>query len=447
MNKIILSLIVSTFCFSSLFAQNDSISKNVKTDWNFGVLPVISYNTDLGLQYGALTNIYYYGKGDIYPAYYHSIYAEVSRYTKGSGIYRLFYDSKYLIKGIRTTVDLSYLPDQALDFYGFNGYQSVFNSEWQDDEDTVSYKTRMFYKHKRNVARAKFDFQGKTKIKNLNWAAGLILKNAEIASVDTAKLNSGKDDEDKLPNENTLYDNYRDWGIIKDNEADGGFFTTIKAGIVYDSRDNEPNPMKGLWSEIVLAQTLNSEFNFTKLAITHRQYFTLIEKNLSFAYRLGYQGIIAGDAPFYALPTMVYSYLPSSNSDGLGGSKTLRGVIRNRVVGKGVVMGNLELRWKFAYFKFLKQNVYLALSPFMDFGQVVQERDIDKSGIESDPTNPDYVDQSEYFNSGGDKMHITYGAGFHFAMNQNFIISADYGRPINKQDGSSGLYIGMNFLF
>jgi len=31
----------------------------VKTGWNFGALPVISYDSDLGLQLGALTNLYH----------------------------------------------------------------------------------------------------------------------------------------------------------------------------------------------------------------------------------------------------------------------------------------------------------------------------------------------------------------------------------------------------
>ncbi len=440
MTKNILAFILISLLFATLSsqAQDSTKTEKIKTDWNFGLLPVITYNTDLGLQYGLLTNIYYFGKGDIYPAYYHSIYAEVSRYTKGSGIYRLFYDSKYLIKDIRTTFDLSYLPDQALDFYGFNGKQAVFNDAWQDDSHD-DYKSRMYYKHQRNIARGKFDFQGSTKVNNLNWAAGLILQNVDVATVDIDKLNKGKSDSDALPDTNTLYDDYIDWGIIK--EYDGGFFTSLKAGLVYDSRDNEPNPQKGLWSEIVVAQTFNTDFTFTKLAITHRQYFKIIDKKLSFAYRLGYQGVIAGDVPFYALPTMVYSYLPSSNSDGLGGSKTVRGVVRNRIVGKGMIFGNLELRWKFTQFRFLNQNIYLALKPFMDFGQVVQEKKVDKSGI------PITVDQTQYFNSGKDKLHITYGAGFHVAMNQNFIISADYGRPTDKQDGDSGFYIGMNFLF
>jgi len=441
MKKFGLSFILSFLLLNSWAIDHDSTSiEKIKTGWNFGVLPVITYSTDLGLQYGGLTNIYYYGKGDIYPAYYHSIYAEISRYTKGSGIYRLFYDSKYFIKNIRTTFDFCYLPDKALDFYGFNGAQSMYIKDWEDDTKTT-YKTRMYYRHERNILRFKADFQGSTSIKNLNWAAGIEFNNIEVKTVDIEKLNDGKSASDQLPDTATLFDEYVNWGIIKENEKNGGFLSTIKAGIVYDTRDNEPNPMTGLWTELVLAQTINSDYNYTKVAITHRQYFTLIKNNLSFAYRLGYQGKIAGDIPFYALSTMFYSYTPSSNSDGLGGSKTIRGVVRNRVVGDGVVFGNFELRWKFTHFSFLKQNIYLALCPFIDAGQVVQLKTIDKSQI------PSTVNQSTYFNKNKDTMHYTYGAGFHIAMNQNFVISADYGVPFDEQDGNMGFYIVMNFLF
>ena len=45
-------------------------------------------------------------------------------------------------------------------------------------------------------------------------------------------------------------------------------------------------------------------------------------------------------------------------------------------------------------------------------------------------------------------LHLGSGAGFHFALNQNFIITADYGMPLNEQDGPGGaLYINLNFLF
>ncbi len=37
--------------------------------------------------------------------------------------------------------------------------------------------------------------------------------------------------------------------------------------------------------------------------------------------------------------------------------------------------------------------------------------------------------------------------GLKLAMNENFILSADYGLALNDQDGKSGLYIGLNYLF
>ena len=58
-----------------------------------------------------------------------------------------------------------------------------------------------------------------------------------------------------------------------------------------------------------------------------------------------------------------------------------------------------------------------------------------------------HENSSDYFNPGAEKMHGTYGAGIRIAMNQNFVISVDYGMAMNKQDGDKGLYIGLNYLF
>jgi len=59
--------------FSIGFAQGEGedieeLEKALKQDkikkgWNFGALPVVSYDSDLGLQLGALTNLYHYGDG------------------------------------------------------------------------------------------------------------------------------------------------------------------------------------------------------------------------------------------------------------------------------------------------------------------------------------------------------------------------------------------------
>ncbi|MDR2008862.1 MAG: outer membrane protein assembly factor [Bacteroidales bacterium] len=436
------TVIILLFAFLYVFsiAQDEGSGKKIKKGWNFGVLPAISYNSDLGFQYGALINLYNYGDGSTFPKYRHSFYAEVSRYTKGSGIYRFFYDSEYLIPGIRFTADFVYLPEQALDFYGFNGYNAVYNPDFTD-EKSPEYISRVFYKHSRNLLRAKIDLRGGTGLKNLTWVAGYRFMDIKTGSVPINKLNKGKNAEDMLPDVPGLYDKYVEWGIISQDEAKGGISNNLKAGLVYDTRDNEPNPMKGIWSEIVLLNSFSENYIFGKLAVTHRQYFTIVPETLSFVYRIGYQGIVYGKAPFYMLPYMVYSYMPSSTLDGLGGNKSVRGIIRNRVVADGVAFANLEFRYKFVHFRFIKQNWYAALNPFSDAGITVQKTKLDLSGV------PETVNISDYFDTNAETVHITYGCGLHVAMNENFVIAADIGMPVKKEDGKLRVYIGMNWLF
>lgn len=437
MRKITLSIITLFAFILGTYAQEEEEQK-VKTGYNFGVLPAISYNTDLGFQYGLLTNIYDYGDGSNYPQYRHSLYAEVSRFTKGSGIYRIFYDSEFLVPEIRLTADLSYLPTQALQFFGFNGYDAIYNKSFENDQ-SAAYISRMYYRHQRNTFRFKLDLQGNL-AGNLNWVAGYSYINTSISTVPIDKLNKGKEDDKMLPDTALLYDKYVDWGVINAEVADGGSHHNIKLGLVYDTRDNEACPMSGIWSEVVLLNSFGSDTNFGKLSVMHRQYFTIIPKDLSFAYRLGYQGNVWGEMPFYMAPYMVYSYMPSSNMDGLGGSKTMRGMMLNRLVAKSVAFANVELRWKFSYFQFLNQNCYLAASPFVDLGRTIQKMDIDLSNV------PD-AEKDDHFADDNEKVHMTYGAGLHFAMNQNFVVAADVGLPINEQDGAMGVYIGMNWLF
>jgi hypothetical protein len=123
MKKALLFLFVSALALSVAGQE-----KKVKTGWKFGgALPAITFDSDLGFQYGALVEFYNYGDGSRFPDFFDHIYMEASRFTKGSGIYRLMFESNHIIPGIHWTSDLSYLPDQASHFYGFNGYESVFN--------------------------------------------------------------------------------------------------------------------------------------------------------------------------------------------------------------------------------------------------------------------------------------------------------------------------------
>ncbi|MCF8360446.1 MAG: BamA/TamA family outer membrane protein [Prolixibacteraceae bacterium] len=431
---------------TTLFSQEAEKSQKVKTGWNFGALPTITYNTDLGFQYGALVNLFNYGDGSVYPQYLHNIYIEASQFTKGSAIYRISYDSEYLIPGIRVTSDLAYLPDEAFDFYGFNGFESVYNPEWEKTGGD-EYKTRMFYRYKNQNFRFKTDIQFPIAGEKVLGLVGICAQYYQINPVDIDKLNKGKDEDDpeRLPdNTPTLYDNYVSWGVIGPEEADGGFVPLLKAGVVYDTRDNEPNPMKGMWTEAFIfgaPSFLGAESSFAKINITHRQYFTLVKRDLSFAYRIAYQGKIYGKVPFYYQT----QFETSKNKDqlGLGGSKSIRGINRNRVVADGVIYGNAELRWKVVHFNFINQNFYIGLNAFADVGKVVQKIDVEsKIAPMSSVPQPDYFD----FQS-PDKLHVAFGAGLRIAMNQNFVIACDFGKALDPQDGTTGLYIGLDYLF
>jgi len=303
----------------------------------------------------------------------------------------------------------------------------------------------MFYKYDRKMFRFKVDLQGKLAGDNLKWIGGINLLNFKLDLVDVDQLNKGKDGGDLLPShdeEPGLYQKYQEWGIISEEEANGGFVPTLKGGIVFDSRDNRPNPMKGIWTEAVLLgapEFLGGEQSFVKLSLIHRQYFTVVPKKLSFVYRLAYQTTLGGSVPFYYQTQMITSVLKGASSEGLGGANSLRGIRRNRVVGDAYFLGNVEARWKFARFQFINNNFYLGLNAFTDFGRVTSNVNIDHSNLSVLP--------NEYFAPDTEEMHYSYGLGLRVVMNQNFIIRCDYGMAADERDGDSGVYIGLNYLF
>jgi outer membrane protein assembly factor BamA len=444
-----ITFLVAIFIILTISGQE----KKVKTGWKFGgSLPAVSFDSNLGFQYGAFAHFFNYGDPSIYPAYYDHIYTEVSRYTKGSGIYRLMFESNHIIPGVEWVLDLSYLPDLANHFYGFNGYESVFNSEWSDDE-SADYKTRMFYRFERNQFRFKNDFQGKLSGDNIKWNAGFAFQNFSISSVDVERLNKGKD-ENLLPaisEQPGLYELYRDsLGLIPADEADGGWVNTIKAGISWDSRDNRPNPMKGIWTELgieVAPKFLGNDWGFSRFYITHRQYFTLVEKDLSLVYRVGYQTTISGKVPFFYQSQMITSRLTGYSNEGLGGSSTLRGVLKNRVIGDGFILGNAELRWKPLYFTLFKQDCYIGLNLFYDLGLITKQIDLPDNLQSTFSSNMTEYNFNDFFKPGEEKLHQCAGISIMPVMNENFVIAIDIGKAFNTQDGNIGFSFGLDYLF
>jgi len=418
--------------------KEDIIKKGI----SFGPLPVVSFDADKGFQYGALLNIYDFGDGSHYPQPRQQWYIEASAYTKGTQQYFLTYDTRHLIPNIRMSLATTIVFDRAMDFYGFNGYQSVYQPKEVDDQKQY---LSAFNRLKRLAFSAKADFVGNIWEHKLFWQASYYFNSLSYDTINLANINKGKAD-DQIFTGQTLYKKYLEWGIIPQNEKNGGLTSALRAGLMYDTRDFEAAPSRGIWAEanITLApKFLGTTHSYSRYMLAFRQYLPLINDQLTFAYRLNYQGSIGNYLPYYIMP--VFSNIGREyDRDGIGGYRTVRGIMRDRIQGLDVAFYNAEFRWKFTRFHLWRQNVYLGLNAFCDGGIVTRNYDMTFRGT------PDKLAEYQRYidTSKSDGLHAAAGGGFRIAINQNFIIAVDYALPFNKQDGKKGsLYINTGYLF
>lgn len=421
--------------------QGAADSTFVKRGFSFGVLPAISYDSDLGFQYGVLSNMYWYGDGSRYPAYDHSLYVECSRYPAGTMLCRAYYDSPLALSRwgdkLRLTADITWYRDLLSDFFGFNGRQTIYHDNWAD-EDADGYVSHAFYAYHRQMTRLMVGVRIGIGETPLYVQAGVSAFNIKCGSVHRDELRG------TTPDVPGLYDLYRQWGVIRADEAEGGTDVFLRAGFGIDTRDFEAFPTKGVWSEALLALEpsifTSCNYGFVRLTLNHRQYFSLGSPDLVLAYRLTFQNRLFGRVPFYLLPHITTNTLTSATSQGLGGAKTMRGVMRNRIVADGVAMANVELRWLIKRFQLLGQQWAIGTNIFADLGTTTQNYKVNLDGVPADL-------RDAYFRSGNDKLHSSAGLGLKIHMNSNFIVSADFGKAMSSDDGNTGIYVMLNYLF
>ncbi len=471
----------------------DSLGRKIKTGWNFGILPSVAYDADYGFQGGVLTNVYYYGDGSQYPEYIHSLYFEAAYTTKHHGIFRFNYDSKYLIPGYRLTLDATYLPDAMCDFYGFNGYDTRYHHEWvnwskkPEKMDVANYRSRVFYKYKRDLIRVAGDIEG-TIYKDLKWNAGLGVLGYLIDDCDINMLN-GKNEYDPTldhqkalnPNEQLLYDKYKQWGLIGADEAKGGWHPYARVGITYDTRDKRQGPNKGIYTDAFFTYSAafnaaygnqaSAGYNHLQFNFTFRHYIPCYyDKNginrITFAYRIGTQNLIAGRSPFYMNNYLNSLFIQRVYYEGLGGGNSVRGMMANRILANGFAYANVEFRFRVVNFDIGRQHFYIGLNPFFDLGVITQPYDLNE--LVERHTNGQYQDLLASMTACGDDYdtyfdtkdknawwpHMCAGIGLKVGMNENFVLSADWGIPVNqapynKQDNAkwANFYVKMGYLF
>lgn len=187
-------------------------------------------------------------------------------------------------------------------------------------------------------------------------------------------------------------------------DGEPGFESIVQAGVMLDTRDNEPAPSEGIWLEAsarASSPLIGSAWQWAGGNVTLRGYAPLDQgRKVVLCSRLIFDGVL-GDPPIQSLVRLG----GSTDSYVLGGADLGRGIRAQRYIGKLRVVDTTELRWRFLDTELLGQQFSFAAAGFVDAGLVGREL------VEPGPMP---------LQAGG-------GAGVRAAWNQNFIVRFDVG--------------------
>lgn len=361
-------------------------------------VPALNYDADEGFGYGVILQLYDYGPG--LTPYRYMVEPQVFLTTGGRQQLSLFFDAPHVVEGWRVDAYLARIRQVAWPFYGI-GNDASYDDALVTDADPYYYR-----------------FDGTRTQLRLNvqrpLGAGLrLLLGGGLASVSLRPV----------PHDSGTTLLAQQLGaILPAAQGEGGHTNYVRAGLVRDTRDREIGPRHGSWSELLVQRSdtrLGSDWSYTRWTVSDRRYITL-GRRLVFAHRLLLQQV-TGDAPFFDLYIVESSF---RQDEGLGGAKTLRGVPKDRYVGKGMFLWNLELRWRATEFAFVERDFHVVLSTFLDAGRVWADR------IQPDQLLSD--------------LHPGFGGGVRLGMGESFIVALDVG---HSNEATAPIYIGLGYLY
>jgi hypothetical protein len=193
--------------------------------------------------------------------------------------------------------------------------------------------------------------------------------------------------------------------------GEGGLSSIVTAGLMLDSRDAEPSPTSGWWNEVSVRATTPglSTWTFGGFNLTLRGFTPLpvtlpfygdTGRRLVLANRLTFDGVV-GDPPIQELARLG----GSQDIYAFGGADIGRGIRVQRYLGKGKVLNQSELRFRFAEVELFEQDFAFTLAGFVDAGIVIDEL---------------IAPRNVGVSAGG-------GGALRIAWNENFVIRVDLG--------------------
>ncbi len=204
----------------------------------------------------------------------------------------------------------------------------------------------------------------------------------------------------------------------------------VKAGLVWDTRDDEAIPSKGMFHDVSLRVSPGAVFGlqypYGGVTAHLRFYVPLYKKYLVLAFRL------LGDFMFGRVPLYdMASFGGLTPNEGTGGSRSVRGVPSRRYHGKIKLLGNVELRALLIPGKvnFLGQRFNVGLVGFFDTGRFWADY---KPNPILDGTDAGF--------------HFGFGGGLRILWGESFLIRADFAYSLDPYS-TFRFYIGVRQAF
>ena len=368
------------------------------TGLEFGGVPALNFDSDEGFGYGAVAELYHYGDGSRAP-YVWTLQPTVFLTTEGRRDFTVFVDAPHLLPGgWRVDAFVGAEKQIATPYYGL-GNDSGYDEALDDGDGPNPF----FYRFGRDRVSATFNLQralGGTPLRAL-IGAGMIRTELDPFPEDDGQTLYARE---VAANARSEWSNY------------------VRGGLIWDSRDRQTGPREGTWTELLVQwvdEGFGADRSFTRWTLAHRRYVPLGSR-VVFANRALVQQASEG-APLHELHLVQTSF---KQQEGLGGAKTVRGVLKNRFVGRGMLVWNAELRWRVADFELVGRPFHAVLSAFVDQGRVWS----------------DEVRLGELL----DDLHRGFGGGVRIGMGENFVVALDVG---TSEEAGMPMYIGMGYLY
>ena len=395
---------------SMAFAQDEPAWK--RDGWGFGGLPAVNFNTDNGLGVGALGTLYRYD-GTTSPYRIATTFL-VFFTTRGTQNHRIDVDALKLAGGrLRLTTRAMLDVTRVNNFCGFGRDVTCDPAVAEAEADARGLVgaardgfVRRYYLY--SYVRPNLTLNARYRVGDLSRDAKTEVFGGYRAiyhtpgTLTTQEVDPG-----------TLIDQAIDAG-----QREKGFLSVVQVGGMYDTRDFESAPNRGVWVEASVRAAhavTGSQFDVFGYNLTGRFYVTLTP-GLVYASRTALDGIW-GDVPIREMAEMGGSVIYFFG----GGLHAGRGLRERRLLGRVKGLTQHELRWTFVDTK----GVDLTLLGFTGL-----------LGVAEDHT------QIEDFA----RPAATFGAGLRVAFGDNFIVRADVG--FSQVEGfRPPVYLDINHLF